>query len=104
MLALNRVVSVRVLFGRRLRALRRLRGLTQVELGKRSDVSGRLVGEIERGAGNPTLKVITWFAAALSVEPAALLQFKEDHMVGEVGRAAGAFVARANFARYLATK
>ena len=90
----GRRANVRQLFGRSLRALRRLRGLTQEELGERSDVSGKLVGQIERGAGNPTLEVITGFAEALSVEPAALLQFEEDRAGGSVERAAGAFAAR----------
>ena len=100
----GRRASIRQLFGRRLRALRRLRGLTQEELGERSDVSGKLVGQIERGTGNPTLEVITGFADALSVEPAALLQFEEDRAGGNVDRAAGAFAAREQVARYLARK
>ena len=100
----GRRASIRQLFGRRLRALRRLRGLTQEELGERSDVSGKLVGQIERGTGNPTLEVITGFAEALSVEPAALLQFEEDRAAGAVERAAGAFAAREQVIRYLALK
>jgi transcriptional regulator with XRE-family HTH domain len=97
----GRRASIRQLFGRRLRALRRLRGFTQEELGERSDVSGKLVGQIERGAGNPTLEVITGLAEALSVEPAALLQFEEDRAAGG---AAGAFAAREQVTRYLARK
>jgi len=100
----GRRASIRELFGRRLRALRRLRGLTQEELGERSDVSGKLVGQIERGAGNPTLEVIAGLAEALSVEPAALLQFEEDRASGGVERAAGAFAAREQVARYLAKR
>ena len=100
----GRSVGVRVLFGRRLRALRRLRGLTQAELAKRANVSGRLVGQIERGGGNPTLEVIMGFAAALSIEAAALLQFEEDRSVGKCDRAAGAVAAREEIARYLARK
>jgi transcriptional regulator with XRE-family HTH domain len=99
-----RRASIRLLFGRRLRALRRLRGLTQEELGERSDVSGKLVGQVERGAGNPTLEVIAGFADALSVEPAALMQFEEDRATGSADRAAGAFAAREQVARYLARK
>src|SRR5438128_10909354 len=99
----GRRASIRQLFGRRLRALRRLRGLTQEELGERSDVSGKLVGQIERGDGNPTLEVITGLAEALSVEPAALLQFEEDRAGGSVDRAAGALAARDEVAEYLAT-
>jgi len=100
----GRRASIRQLFGRRLRALRKLRGLTQEELGERSDVSGKLVGQIERGDGNPTLEVITGFAEALSVEPAALLQFEEDRAGGGPERAAGAFAAREQVAKYLAKK
>ncbi|HXU03150.1 MAG TPA: helix-turn-helix transcriptional regulator [Polyangia bacterium] len=100
----GRRASIRQLFGRRLRALRRLRGFTQEELGERSDVSGKLVGQIERGTGNPTLEVIVGLADALSVEPAALLQFEEDRAGGSVERAAGAFAAREQVARYLARK
>ena len=66
--------------------------------------AGKLVGQIERGAGNPTLEVITGFAEALSVEPAALLQFEEDRAAGGVERAAGAFAAREQVTRYLARK
>jgi len=58
----GRRASIRQLFGRRLHALRRLRGMTQEELGERSDVSGKLVGQIERGTGNPTLEVIAGLA------------------------------------------
>ena len=100
----GRRASIRQLFGRRLHALRRLRGLTQEELGERSDVSGKLVGQIERGGGNPTLEVIAGLAEALSVEPAALLQFEEDRATGAVERAAGAFAAREQVARYLAKR
>lgn len=96
--------NIRLLFGRRVRALRRLRGFTQEELGERSDVSGKLVGQIERGDGNPTLEVIAGLAAALSVEPAALLQFEEDRPAGAVERAAGALAAREQVARYLARR
>jgi transcriptional regulator with XRE-family HTH domain len=69
---------LRVLFGIRLRTLRRQHRLTQGELGNRSDVSSKLVGQIERGTGNPTLRVIIGFAQALEVDPAALLQFEEE--------------------------
>ena len=100
----RRAASVRLLFGRRLRALRRLRGFTQEQLGERSDVSGKLVGQIERGTGNPTLEVIAGLADALSVDLAALVQFEEDRPSGAVERAAGGLAAREQVARYLARK
>ena len=100
----GRRANVRLLFGRRLRALRRLRGFTQEALGERSDVSGKLVGQIERGSGNPTLEVIAGLADALSVDLAALLQFEEERASGAVERAAGGLAAREQVARYLARK
>jgi hypothetical protein len=48
--------------------------------------------------------VITGLAEALSVEPAALLQFEEDRAVGGADRAAGAFAAREQVTRYLSRK
>ncbi len=50
--------SATALFGRRVRALRGLRRLTQDALGDRAGVSSKLVGQIERGKGTPTLEVI----------------------------------------------
>jgi len=100
----GRRANVRLLFGRRLRALRRLRGFTQEELGERSDVSGKLVGQIERGAGNPTLEVIAGLADALSVDLPALVQFEEERPSGAVERAAGGLAAREQVTRYLARK
>jgi transcriptional regulator with XRE-family HTH domain len=97
----GRRASVRVLFGRRLRAMRKLRTLTQEGLGERSGVSGKLVGQIERGMGNPTLEVIAGLAGALDVEPAVLLQFEEEHPVGGTERAARGQAAAEEVERYL---
>src|SRR5690242_6521379 len=100
----GRRANVRVLFGRRLRALRKLRMLTQEKLGERAGVSGKLVGQIERGDGNPTLEVLAGLAAGLDVEPAALLQFEEDRPGGATGGPAGAFAAAEKVSRYLARR
>src|SRR4051812_8949484 len=99
----GRRAQIRLLFGRRLRALRKLRLFTQEKLGERAGVSGKLVGQIERGDGNPTLDVIAGLAVGLDVEPAALLQFEEERP-GAVGAAAGAFAAAEKVARYLARR
>ena len=48
--------------------------------------------------------MLAGLAEALSVEPAALLQFEEDRASGGVERAAGAFAAREQVARYLAKR
>lgn len=100
----GRRANVRVLFGRRLRALRKLRMFTQEKLGERAGVSGKLVGQIERGDGNPTLDVIVGLAAGLDVEPGDLLQFEEERPSGSAGAAAGAFAAAEQVSRYLARR
>ena len=100
----GRRANVRVLFGRRLRALRKLRMFTQEKLGERAGVSGKLVGQIERGDGNPTLDVIAGLAAGLDLEPADLLQFEEERPHGPPAAAAGAFAAAEQVSRYLARR
>jgi transcriptional regulator with XRE-family HTH domain len=100
----GRRAQIRLLFGRRLRALRKLRMFTQETLGERAGVSGKLVGQIERGDGNPTLDVIAGLAAGLDVDPSALLQFEEERPTGAVSGAAGAFAAAEKVARYLARR
>jgi transcriptional regulator with XRE-family HTH domain len=97
----GRRANTRLLFGRRLRALRKLRMFTQEKLGERAGVSGKLVGQIERGDGNPTLDVIAGLAAGLDVAPADLLQFEEERPAGTPGAAARAFAAAERVARYI---
>ena len=100
----GRRANIRALFGRRLRALRKLRMFTQEKLGERAGVSGKLVGQIERGDGNPTLDVIVGLAAGLDVEPVDLLQFEEERPQGAATAAAGGFAAAEQVSRYLARR
>jgi transcriptional regulator with XRE-family HTH domain len=100
----GRRANPRLLFGRRLRALRKLRMFTQEKLGERAGVSGKLVGQIERGDGNPTFDVIVGLAAGLDIEPATLLQFEEERPTGPPAGAAGAFAAAERVSRYLARR
>jgi transcriptional regulator with XRE-family HTH domain len=64
----------RLLFGQRLRSLRKERGLSQEELGFGADLDRTYVGGIERGERNPSLVNICRLAGALGVEPAALFE------------------------------
>jgi transcriptional regulator with XRE-family HTH domain len=100
----GRRANVRALFGRRLRALRKLRMFTQEKLGERAGVSGKLIGQIERGDGNPTLDVIVGLATGLDVEPGDLLQFEEERPQGAPTAAAGGFAAAEQVSRYLARR
>jgi transcriptional regulator with XRE-family HTH domain len=95
----GRRANVRVLFGRRLRLLRKLRMLTQEELGERAGVTGKLVGQIERGDGNPTLEVMAGLAAALEIELPSLLVLDEQRPPGSAS-ATRAFAAAEKVSQY----
>jgi XRE family transcriptional regulator, regulator of sulfur utilization len=53
--------------------LRRSRGLTQERLAELADISGKHLGEVERGAANATLNTLVAIARALSVDVGELL-------------------------------
>jgi transcriptional regulator with XRE-family HTH domain len=59
--------------GGNVRRLRQQRGLTQEQLALDAEIDLTYVGGIERGVRNPSLMVMVRIAAALGVEPAALL-------------------------------
>jgi transcriptional regulator with XRE-family HTH domain len=62
-----------VLIGRRLRALRLERALSLMELASRAGISVSALSQIERGISSLKIKVMWPLAAALNVEPGALL-------------------------------
>ena len=78
------MTQLRKSFGKRLRALRERRKLTQTELGRKLDLDYRYVGGIERGEINLTLDTLEKIAAGLNVEPYVLfLFFDGDTMEGK---------------------
>lgn len=64
----------RVLFGLRLRELRRARGISQEALADDAGLDRTYVSSVERGHRNISLLNIYRLAAVLDVEPADLLQ------------------------------
>jgi XRE family transcriptional regulator, regulator of sulfur utilization len=72
-----------VSLGRKIRSLRKMRGWRQEQLGFMAGVSGKFIGQIERGGGNPTVRSLQKIAAALGVEAAHLLTFQEDPRLEE---------------------
>lgn len=62
-----------VMFGRRVRELRLERGLSQEALGELAGLDRTYVSSAEAGRRNVTIATIYKLAAALGVEPAALL-------------------------------
>jgi transcriptional regulator with XRE-family HTH domain len=99
-----RTAAVSTLFGRRLRALRTLRGLSQEALGERAGVSGKFVGQVERGIGNPSLQTIARLAQAVNVELWELVRFEESRGDGSPRNAARGLAAAERVASYLARR
>jgi transcriptional regulator with XRE-family HTH domain len=63
----------RVVFGDRLRQLRKEQGLTQTALGERMGISQRLVAYYEAQGGSPSPELLVKFADALGVSTNTLL-------------------------------
>lgn len=61
------VPHVRTFLAQRLRALRRERDLSQEELGKRCGLSGKFIGEVERGVKSISVDSLYHVAVALGV-------------------------------------
>lgn len=71
--------DTRVLFGRRLRELRKQGGLSQEALAHEAGLDRSYVGGVERGEYNISLQNICLLAEALSLPPHELLRFSENH-------------------------
>jgi len=67
-----------VLLGRRIRALRVQKRWTQQELGEKSDINYKFLGEIERGQQNPSFGILAKIAMALNIELAELFRFEHE--------------------------
>jgi transcriptional regulator with XRE-family HTH domain len=61
------VPHVRKFLGQRLRALRKQRGLSQERLGRKSGLSGKFIGEVERGEKSISIDSLYHVTVALEV-------------------------------------
>lgn len=64
--------------GKRIKALRNERGLTQLELASSANISRSYLAGVETGKYNPSLKTLESIARALNVDVATLLQEDEN--------------------------
>jgi len=71
------VKHVRSFLGQRLRALRKQRRLSQERLGERSGLSGKFIGEVERGEKSISLDSLYRVAVALKVPLRDLVDVRE---------------------------
>jgi transcriptional regulator with XRE-family HTH domain len=62
-----------LVFGRRLREVRKEHGMSQEDLARRTDLHTTAIGRFERGLREPRLKSILRLAEGLAVAPGALL-------------------------------
>lgn len=75
-------------FGRRVRALRKSRGLTQEQLGSATGLDYKYVGNLERGERTPSFEAIERLADALKVDHYQLFlpdRFSADLLEQSVG-------------------
>ena len=76
-----RFFSVESTFGHILSEIRRERGLSQEELGFKSNYHRTYISLLERGQRSPSLRTIFRLAAALEVRPSDMIQRIEDETV-----------------------
>lgn len=67
-----------ILSGRRIRALRTIKGWTQQELGNQADVNYKFIGEIERGQQNSSFNLLVKVSNALGVDIFELFRFEQE--------------------------
>ena len=73
------VTHVRKFLGQRLRALRKQRGLSQERLGERASLSGKFIGEVERGEKSISLDSLYRVSVALEIPLRDLTDVRERH-------------------------
>jgi transcriptional regulator with XRE-family HTH domain len=66
-------LNVAEVFGARLREVRQLRGLTQVQVAERTGIAQNHISEIERGTRVPSVVTMLRLAAALECAPTDLV-------------------------------
>lgn len=62
------IIDFKVVLGKRIRNFRKTRGFTQEELGEKSGLSYKYIGEVERGKVNVSLESLGRVADALSLK------------------------------------
>jgi XRE family aerobic/anaerobic benzoate catabolism transcriptional regulator len=70
--------ETKVLLGKRIRSLRRLKDYSQEQLAEKAGISGKYVGEIERGQANISIDVLDNLSKALEISISSLLDFEHE--------------------------
>jgi transcriptional regulator with XRE-family HTH domain len=69
--------DLRTKFGRRVRSLREIQGLTQEQLAERAEISVDFLSLIERGRNSPSFENLEALAEALGLGVASLFTFTQ---------------------------
>jgi transcriptional regulator with XRE-family HTH domain len=70
--------AIRKKLGEKIRQLRKLRELTQEQLGEKAGISYKFIGEVERGIVNPSLDSLIGIALSLDVSVKELFPSEND--------------------------
>ena len=70
-------------FGNAVRQVREERGWSQERLAEHADLNRSYVGDLERGRAMPSLATLTKLAAALGLQPSALVARFESASIGQ---------------------
>jgi transcriptional regulator with XRE-family HTH domain len=76
------VKHVRKFLGQRLRALRKQHGLSQEKLGERAGLSGKFIGEVERGEKSISIDSLYHVSVALDTPLRELTDVRADKPAG----------------------
>lgn len=71
----GQIMTFAIRLGQRLKQVRRLGGMSQDQAAELAGISGKYLGEIERGEANATVIVLAKLADALQIELPELLSF-----------------------------
>jgi transcriptional regulator with XRE-family HTH domain len=72
------MADAKTLLGERLRDLRKLRGLSQEDLAEQARISGKYLGEIDRGKANLTIDILEKLSTALRVGMMDLFDYQHE--------------------------
>jgi transcriptional regulator with XRE-family HTH domain len=73
------VKHVRKILGQRLRAIRKQRALSQERLGERAGLSGKFIGEVERGEKSISMDSLYRVSVALEMPMRELTDIRDKH-------------------------
>jgi transcriptional regulator with XRE-family HTH domain len=88
-------MDIREVVGRRLRELRKLKGLSQEQMAELAGVNSKYYSEVERGKRNMTIKVIERIASNLGMSLGEVFRFPTNQKLSPLGEEVVALVISA---------